>query len=473
MGIGAVTGIGGVGGGFGIDDGAGFLALGASPANLRLNTGISNFQFTSPDFPSSAISPISPSLSGLEFNLPPIGAIGGLSSGRLDLGVNGLVTGSSPSFAVSGPEPELVQLHPSIAPALNLWGGSQAPSQAAFQQLFGGTHTAAAPTAGTFDRLLNWGMTLHGNGSLSAKAQIAEANQVAGDRSQPWYVHQVALEDLAELRKGYVPSQLLTGAISGAATLLKLVTDPEARTNAYAGVKSNLMTAWNDKLGTLEKGLNSVLNRAANEPDDLAVDLFNPGKYLTALKGAAGAGAILGTIDKSSWKLYSVAPEKALFDIKTGVVSDSGIYPKSPFARILDASYFDKRGRVDFSVPDGRYIYAITPSTGEIVFSQEYSPLHRVDIQVIPNFGNPIQVGNAGYRIYHPELLGGFDPKTPGAGMIDFKQRQIIGVDLNTGHFKVGEGALPVVQEVFGEIIPANAFHPRFPGVSPWNPRRD
>ena len=71
------------------------------------------------------------------------------------------------------------------------------------------------------------------------------------------------------------------------------------------------------------------------------------------------------------------------------------------------------------------------------------------------------------FRMPHPTLIGGKDPKVLAAGTIEFSKGKIISVDNASGHFKPKASTLNTVEKTLRNKLPSTSFSKKFKGFTP------
>ena len=68
----------------------------------------------------------------------------------------------------------------------------------------------------------------------------------------------------------------------------------------------------------------------------------------------------------------------------------------------------------------------------------------------------------------HPTLIGGFEPKVQGAGIVTIQGGKIIKVDNASGHFRPDSSSLVQVEKLFLNKVPNKYFDRKFKGFTPY-----
>ena len=64
----------------------------------------------------------------------------------------------------------------------------------------------------------------------------------------------------------------------------------------------------------------------------------------------------------------------------------------------------------------------------------------------------------------HPTLIGGFEPKVQGAGIVTIQGGKIIKVDNASGHFRPDSNSLSKVEKLFLNKVPDKYYDRKFEG---------
>ena len=68
----------------------------------------------------------------------------------------------------------------------------------------------------------------------------------------------------------------------------------------------------------------------------------------------------------------------------------------------------------------------------------------------------------------HPTLIGGFEPKVQGAGIVTIQGGKIIKVDNASGHFRPDSNSLSKVEKLFLNKVPDKYYDRKFEGFVPY-----
>jgi hypothetical protein len=74
----------------------------------------------------------------------------------------------------------------------------------------------------------------------------------------------------------------------------------------------------------------------------------------------------------------------------------------------------------------------------------------------------------AGKGLPHPTLIGGFEPKVQGAGIVTIQGGKIIKVDNASGYFRPDSSSLGKVEKLFLNKVPDKYYDRKFEGFVPY-----
>lgn len=178
-------------------------------------------------------------------------------------------------------------------------------------------------------------------------------------------------------------------------------------------------------------------------------------KYKTPYIGTGNKRKEL--ISSSSSKLYSVVPEMHELDKGryTFRPNETG-YVKNPTAQnitnyINNTNYLGTGGKKGSL--NGLYMYVVDANNNIIIGNRAIGQVSGVE---------------AGKGLPHPTLIGGFEPKVQGAGIVTIQGEKIIKVDNASGHFRPDSSSLGKVEELFLNKVPDKYYDRKFEGFVPY-----
>ena len=162
-------------------------------------------------------------------------------------------------------------------------------------------------------------------------------------------------------------------------------------------------------------------------------------------------------VSPSSSRLYSVVPEMHELDIKRETFkSFENGYVKNPTAQnitnyINNTNYLGTGGKKGSL--NGLYMYVVDANNNIIIGNRAIGQVSGVE---------------AGKGLPHPTLIGGFEPKVQGAGIVTIQGGKIIKVDNASGHFRPDSSSLGKVEELFLNKVPDKYYDRKFEGFIPY-----
>ena len=178
-------------------------------------------------------------------------------------------------------------------------------------------------------------------------------------------------------------------------------------------------------------------------------------KYKTPYIGTGNKRKEL--ISSSSSKLYSVVPEMHELDKGryTFRPNETG-YVKNPTAQnitnyINNTNYLGTGGKKGSL--NGLYMYVVDANNNIIIGNRAIGQVSGVE---------------AGKGLPHPTLIGGFEPKVQGAGIVTIQGEKIIKVDNASGHFRPDSSSLGKVEKLFLNKVPDKYYDRKFEGFVPY-----
>jgi len=159
----------------------------------------------------------------------------------------------------------------------------------------------------------------------------------------------------------------------------------------------------------------------------------------------------------SSSRLYSVVPEMHELDKEryTFRPNETG-YVKNPTAQnitnyINNTNYLGTGGKKGSL--NGLYMYVVDANNNIIIGNRAIEQVSGVE---------------AGKGLPHPTLIGGFEPKVQGAGIVTIQGGKIIKVDNASGYFRPDSSSLGKVEELFLNKVPDKYYDKKFEGFVPY-----
>ena len=178
-------------------------------------------------------------------------------------------------------------------------------------------------------------------------------------------------------------------------------------------------------------------------------------KYKTPYIGTGNKRKEL--VSSSSSRLYSAVPEMHELDKGryTFRPNETG-YVKNPTAQnitnyINNTNYLGTGGKKGSL--NGLYMYVVDANNNIIIGNRAIGQVSGVE---------------SGKGLPHPTLIGGFEPKVQGAGIVTIQGGKIIKVDNASGHFKPDSSSLGKVEKLFLNKVPDKYYDRKFEGFVPY-----
>lgn len=141
-----------------------------------------------------------------------------------------------------------------------------------------------------------------------------------------------------------------------------------------------------------------------------------------------------GTIERSqpfSARGYHVEKPMLEHDKDSGTYLNDLGYRPNPTATDIDNSIINNKIYIQGRIANGQFTYVVDSSSNLIIGRRN---------------------GSEEFQTPHPSLIGGKDPVSKMAGMVDIRNGKIYSWDDRSGHFKPNKKSMKYADEAFGKL---------------------